>query len=470
MGMSIGTYNPQQHPTEQTWLTQFLSWFMIPTFAVCSLVSFTFSLILLQSIWWLCSLILLSYTGVLFWTRKQARAGHLRRASTVISAGLLIIALLIEIIVPAILPAVMILPMTAVIVALPYLNKNHLRYLIIIAGITMLALVILSHTLPVPAAINYASAIPAMVITIVITIITLLLLQQQRDRLNHLLEQARASNAQLQSLQASLEAEVLARTADLRHSEERYRMISEMTSDYIYVLRVAPNGEVFMDWITGAFEQVTTYTVAEIGSDLNDLNGAWCKVFHPDDLATYGKHFQRLLANQESVAEFRIMTRQGEVRWLRDHARSLWDEQQQRVVGIIGAARDITERKQAEYIRQRSEERFTKSFQCSPVPMAISRFVDGCFLDVNDSFVAASGYSREEVIGRSSQDEAMHFWSHPGDRAMLLEELQAQGRIHNKLFSFRQKSGTIRQMLLSIESIELDNESCLLATLMVSSQ
>ncbi|NJP06962.1 MAG: response regulator [Chloroflexaceae bacterium] len=52
------------------------------------------------------------------------------------------------------------------------------------------------------------------------------------------------------------------------------------------------------------------------------------------------------------------MTKDGSIRWLRDHGRGIWDEAQGRIIRIYSAAQDITEQKQTEAALQESEQRF----------------------------------------------------------------------------------------------------------------
>jgi C4-dicarboxylate-specific signal transduction histidine kinase len=55
-----------------------------------------------------------------------------------------------------------------------------------------------------------------------------------------------------------------------------------------------------------------------------------------------------LLSGRSIISELRVMASDGRVRWLRDHARPLWDDAAARVVRIFGAAQDITDRREAE--------------------------------------------------------------------------------------------------------------------------
>lgn len=134
----------------------------------------------------------------------------------------------------------------------------------------------------------------------------------------------------------------------LQESELRYRMVSELTSDFAYCVRVEPDGSFVIEWITDAHARITGYTRSEAAAI-----GGWQSLVHADDLPVALEHLEMVLAGQTDVREFRIRRQDGEVRWLRDHARPIWDEQQGRVVRIYAAAQDTTERRQAHEERER---------------------------------------------------------------------------------------------------------------------
>jgi len=129
----------------------------------------------------------------------------------------------------------------------------------------------------------------------------------------------------------------------LRASEERYRAVSELTSDFAYSIVVGPDGKFELEWITKAFTHITGFTPDEARA-----HGGWMGMIHPDDLSNGSQRFQNLLRDQTDVREFRIVTKSGELRCLRVHGYPVWDDAQGRTVRIYGAAQDITERKRAE--------------------------------------------------------------------------------------------------------------------------
>ncbi len=108
---------------------------------------------------------------------------------------------------------------------------------------------------------------------------------------------------------------------------------------------------------------------------------------------------------------------------------------------------------------QRAQERFVKAFHVSPDAIILTS-MDGHYIDVNPSFQRLFGYSRDEVIGRASHDLGQ--WVNPKDLATVARLLRAQGAVYDFEARFRTKSGTMREMLLSIEQIELDGAPCAL--------
>ncbi|MCK6539701.1 MAG: PAS domain S-box protein, partial [Anaerolineales bacterium] len=138
----------------------------------------------------------------------------------------------------------------------------------------------------------------------------------------------------------------------LRESEERYRRISDLITDYAYAFRVEEGNKLAREWVTDSFTRITGYTPQEM-----DERGGWSSIIHPDDMPIALARARRLFGGENDVSEFRIIRKDGKICWLRDHGQPVWDETQGRVVRIYGAAKDITERKQAQdEIRRRASE------------------------------------------------------------------------------------------------------------------
>ncbi|HMQ52319.1 MAG TPA: PAS domain S-box protein [Anaerolineae bacterium] len=124
------------------------------------------------------------------------------------------------------------------------------------------------------------------------------------------------------------------------------------------------------------------------------------------------------------------------------------------------ALAEIAERKRTEKALLLSEERFAKAFRASPYALILSRLADGLILEVNDSWQNISGYSRAEVIGESSL--TLNMFVDPADRQRAVAQLQQQGFVRDFELEIRCKSGQLRQVSLSIERIELNQEPYML--------
>lgn len=129
-----------------------------------------------------------------------------------------------------------------------------------------------------------------------------------------------------------------------RESEERYRTVSEMISDYAYAARIEPDGSYTIEWFTETFARVTGVSLQR-GPH---APGTWTMFIDPRDSRTIRQRLQTLLSGQEDTSEFRLITTEGEVRWVQEFGRPVWDTAQNRVTYLYIAGRDISERKRME--------------------------------------------------------------------------------------------------------------------------
>lgn len=137
----------------------------------------------------------------------------------------------------------------------------------------------------------------------------------------------------------------------LRASEERYRIIGQSMSDYAVSLRINADGSSAVDWITDSFSRITGYEISEVQQQ------GWHIYIYPDDLARITQIVRTLPPGVATTYEFRIIRKDGEVRWLQATAKPLQDDTGRRV-RIYSAARDITAQRNAEEALRASEERW----------------------------------------------------------------------------------------------------------------
>jgi PAS domain S-box-containing protein len=109
--------------------------------------------------------------------------------------------------------------------------------------------------------------------------------------------------------------------------------------------------------------------------------------------------------------------------------------------------RDVTAQKALERARaaaeaslRESEEKFSKFFALGPEPMAVVRFEDAVYIDVNEAWLKKFGYSREEVVGNTPQE--LDFWEDFEERRRVIESLDRNGEIDGWEAWNRAKDGT----------------------------
>ena len=119
------------------------------------------------------------------------------------------------------------------------------------------------------------------------------------------------------------------------------------------------------------------------------------------------------------------------------------------------------QKRKTERALRQSEQKFSKSFRHSPLAVTITRMSDTRYIDVNDTFEEQTGWTRQEVIGRTPLD--IHLWEDPEDRVSMTERLRATGHVRDLEFRVRRKDGTIVTALGSAELIDVNGEPCALS-------
>lgn len=131
------------------------------------------------------------------------------------------------------------------------------------------------------------------------------------------------------------------------------------------------------------------------------------------------------------------------------------------IIGGIEAVRNITERKQSEDKLRISEEKFSKAFNNSPLWFVITGLEDGVYIEVNETFLAQTGFQRQEVIGRSSLE--LGIWPDPKERGKFVSKLKAGEEVRNVEVIRKAKGGNLLTMLFSAERITIAGRECMLS-------
>lgn len=128
----------------------------------------------------------------------------------------------------------------------------------------------------------------------------------------------------------------------LEESEERYRNVSNLISDYAYGFRVSEDGKTTLEWVTDSFTHVTGYTAEDINHAIPYMR------YHDEDQARLAEDIQATVRGETRDGEYRLYTKDGRMIWIRITRCPIKDPNTGRVVRFYGAAKDITVEKRAE--------------------------------------------------------------------------------------------------------------------------
>ena len=131
----------------------------------------------------------------------------------------------------------------------------------------------------------------------------------------------------------------VAATAELAREEEKFHTVADHTYDWEYW--EGPRGE--MHYMSPACERITGYSLAEFVAAPSLLQ----RIVHPDDLVLLAGHRHDIEHKDEAALDFRIVCKDGEIRWLAHACQSVFGRDG-KFMGRRVSNRDITERKQAE--------------------------------------------------------------------------------------------------------------------------
>jgi len=125
---------------------------------------------------------------------------------------------------------------------------------------------------------------------------------------------------------------------------------------------------------------------------------------------------------------------------------------------------DLHRHKQAETALRQSEERFTAAFRMAPGPMAIIALREMRLLDVNDAFTAATGWRREEAVGRTEAE--LGLWGKGRSRDELARRVRETGQLRSVDITLDTKDGRTCDYLLSAETVTIHQERCVLTVML----
>jgi|GEM_PF-1920338 len=215
-------------------------------------------------------------------------------------------------------------------------------------------------------------------------------------------------------------------------------------------------------WVNSIVKDFFNFEPAELlGKDINDLlkkHGA--EIFENAKVVT-----KQLLSSYKKNTEINYLechilpTKNRKERWLGYRGIPITS-------GLYAGGRleyyaDITDRKQIEDELRASEEKFRLLVETSPDTISLMRLKDGKLVFLNDSFSTLTGYSPEEVLGKSTSE--FDIWANPEDREKFAQLISTKKKVRNLEVTFKTKNGIPKTCLISADIIHYKNDAFILS-------
>ena len=229
----------------------------------------------------------------------------------------------------------------------------------------------------------------------------------------------------------------------LDESERNHRSLFDTVGDLLFVTDTA-----------GVILHANAAAVEGTGFSLEELRGMHILDLHPADRRADAEgFFKAMLTGECKFCPLPLRTRAGQLLPVESR---VWFGQWDGSDCVFGLSKDMSEQEAA-------LQKFDRLFEINPALMAVSRVSDRVFTDVNTAFLQTLGFSRDEVIGNTSDD--LGIFPAPGTHQQIAEMLEQTGRVRNVKIPVRTREGEMLVGLFSGEVIEHRGEGAFLTVI-----
>ncbi|WP_167320943.1 PAS domain-containing sensor histidine kinase [Desulfomicrobium baculatum] len=258
---------------------------------------------------------------------------------------------------------------------------------------------------------------------------------------------------------------VLGIIQDVSEAKRTERALLQSEEKYRDIFNNAPIG-IFRTSFTGRFLEANPTLAHMLGyRDRNDLLASVGNL--ETDLYPYPSTRQELieslLVSPQGVRRDIEFKRKDGAPFYAVINASLQFDESGRPAYLDGTIEDITIRKAAEDMLRQSEEKFASIFRLSPDAIVLFEMDTQRIQDVNDAFVALFGFSREEVLGKTSLE--LGLYQSPALRDRLYALMNEHQIIRDFEFAAYRKDGEEILCLLSCQVIGINGRSLVFAVL-----
>ena len=238
----------------------------------------------------------------------------------------------------------------------------------------------------------------------------------------------------------------------LRESEEKFRALVENSLEGIFIVDFLGN-LLFANRAAGRI-----IDAADVGAIIGKRNVL--EFVAPECQAEVIRDFSQVMQGIDAyLVQYKLIT---------ESRREIWVECIGKKIPFKGSSamlvsmRDVTERKRSEAAMRESEIRFATIFRSSPVALTLVSAAEGTFVDVNDTFLRNTGYTRDEVLGKTSAEVGI--FADREEYEQMVTSLRNQQTIYGKELQCRIRSGEIRTCLFTSGIVLMEGTPHILST------
>ena len=234
--------------------------------------------------------------------------------------------------------------------------------------------------------------------------------------------------------------------------EKRATVLTASELKYQRLFESAKDGIIILDAETGMIDEVNPFLIKLLGFSYKEFVGKtiWDIGFFKDIIANKQKFLELQSKGYVKYENLPLESSDGQMKNV-EFVSNVYKVNNRKVIQCN--IRDITQRKLAEEEIKESKEHFEIIFNTSPDLAVILRMYDTIIVNVNERFIAESGYTRDELIGKPITD--IDIWKNPEDRIEFIDELKLKGYCENKETIYRRKDGSEIIVLFSAKIIKL---------------